>query len=65
MAYTFAKYMKDIDIALTTKCGLGVNDLGDFDYSGAFNDERDPEEVADDILADNDFPVMERNEMYS
>lgn len=53
---TFASFMKDVDSALTRKCGLGVNDLADFCYHDAFEDERDPEEVADDVLEDNDFP---------
>jgi len=53
---TFASFMKSVDVALTAECGLGVNDLADFDYSGAFNDERDPQEVAYDVLAENDFP---------
>jgi hypothetical protein len=48
--------MKDVDREITSICGLGVNDLGDFDYSGAFEDERDPAEVAHDVLEENDYP---------
>ena len=54
--HTFASFMKDVNVALTRKSGLGVNDLADFCYADAFNDERDPEEVADDVLEENGFP---------
>lgn len=54
---TYASFMRDVDNALTNKCGFGVNDLADFAYADAFRDERDPEEVADDVLAENDFPL--------
>lgn len=53
---TFANYMRDIDNLITAKSGLGVNDLADYNYRDAFNDEVDPEEVADEILAENNFP---------
>lgn len=53
---SFAAWLKDVDTALTRRCGLGMNDLADFCYADAFNDERDPEEVAEDVLAENDFP---------
>ena len=53
---TFASYMKDIDNLLTAKSGLGVDDLADYAYRDAFTDEVDPEEVADEVLAENNFP---------
>ena len=48
--------MRDVDREVTRISGLGVDDIGDFDYSGAFADECDPEEVAHDVLQENDFP---------
>ena len=53
---TFASFMKDVDREVTRISGLGVDDLGDMDFSGAFADERDPIEVAHDLLEENDFP---------
>ena len=52
---TYASFMKDVDVALIRKCGLGVNDLADFCYADAFADERDPAEVAEDVLIENNF----------
>lgn len=54
---SFASYMKEIDQILTRKCGLGVNDLADYLYADAFDNEIDPEEVADEVLAENGFPL--------
>lgn len=53
---TFASFMRDVDREITRISTLGVDDLGDFDYSSAFADECDPEEVAHDVLVENDFP---------
>ena len=53
---SFASWMKDIDNLLTAQIGLGVDDLADYDFSGAFEDEVDPEEVADNMIAENNYP---------
>jgi len=53
---SFASWMQEVDRELTKLCGLGVNDLADYRYADAFNDELDPAEVAEDVLAENDFP---------
>jgi len=56
VATAFADYIRDIDRILIAKIELGVNDLQDYDFSGAYNDEVDPEEVADDMIAENNYP---------
>lgn len=53
---TFAKWMKEVDAEVSRISGLGVNDLSDFCFADAFNDERDPVEVAEELLEENDFP---------
>ena len=53
---TFAKWMKEIDREVMRLSGLGVNDLADFDFSGSFESEVDPIEVAHELLEENDFP---------
>jgi len=52
----FASWMKDVDRELTRISGLGVNDLADFAFADAFNDERDPLEVAEEMLQEEGFP---------
>jgi hypothetical protein len=54
--YTFASWMKEVDEHVSAISGLGVNDLSDYPFSDAFNDERDALEVAEELLEENDFP---------
>lgn len=44
-----------VDAALEAKCGMGVLDLPDWDYSSAYEDMSEPDEVADEVLADQGF----------
>lgn len=53
---TFASFMKDVDREVARISGLGVYDLSDFNFKDAFDDERDPNEVAHELLEENDFP---------
>lgn len=48
--------MKKVDLEINAICGLGVNDLADYRYADAFNDELDPVEVAEEVLIENGFP---------
>ena len=57
MSTSFASWMQDVDRELTRLSGLGVNDLSDYAYADAFNDEEDPAEVAYEVLIDNKFPL--------
>lgn len=53
---TFANFMKDVDREVTRISGLGVDDLPDYCFHDAFENEEDPREVARDVLEGADFP---------
>lgn len=54
---TFAKWLKEVDQEISKIAeGFGLDDLPDYDYSGAFNDEEDPREVAAMVVAENNYP---------
>jgi hypothetical protein len=54
---SFLAWMRKVDAALEARCGLTSGDLADFAYRDAFEDECDPEEVADEVLEENGFPT--------
>lgn len=54
---TFKEFMKAVDRELSRVASVHHLDIGDFDYMSAFEDDREPEEVAIEALVDNGFPV--------
>lgn len=58
-AAEFAAYMRSIDRVLLSWAGVSHEDLADFDFAGAFLDERSPEEVAREMLEAEGFPMEE------
>lgn len=49
----FAEWMKKVDSALIAICEMGHDDLPDWAYADAFDDERDDfEDIAREVLED-------------
>ncbi len=52
----FEDWMLDVDRLMTRESGLGVDDLSDYNYRDAYNDQVTPAEVVADVLAENNYP---------
>jgi hypothetical protein len=51
--------MAAVDAELIQLCGLTHQCLADHPYYDAYESEEEPEEVARDVLSENDFPFDE------
>ena len=62
---SFEDWMKRIDSILIGKIGLGVNDLVDRDWWSAWNDELEPDEAIETLIADpDDIETFMMNELF-
>lgn len=52
---TFEQWMKKVDQIIYNICGLTSEDLADFMYYDAWEDGARPEDIANDVLEENDF----------
>lgn len=54
MAKTFEKFVKAVDAALEARCGLGLDDLGDYvDLANAFDEGATAKGTANKIIKEN------------
>jgi len=53
----FQIFMQLVDAELNRVCGLGHGDWADYMYHDAFDDGETPEDVARQVLIENDFPL--------
>lgn len=54
----FEQWMAEVDREVQRIAGLGVDDLGDMCFRDRFDDGCDPYEVAEELLRENDFPLL-------
>lgn len=55
-AADFAAFMRAVDRALLSICGLTHEDLADVDFASAFNAGEDPAQLAQTMLKEEGFP---------
>ena len=53
---TFELYMERVDTYLEHHCGIGYKYLEDYSWMSAFNDQIEPNIIADDFF--NDYPAF-------
>ena len=53
----FEQWMKRVDKILVRTSGFDHRSLGDFLYRDAFDDELTPQEVAEEVLMQEGFPL--------
>lgn len=53
----FGLWMSKVDREIARVCGFTHEDLPDYCYRDAFEDERSPKEVAWEVLEEAGFPV--------
>jgi hypothetical protein len=53
---TFNEFMQQVDAELDRISNLTSDDLADYMYRDAFDNEEDPVNVAVEVLINNDFP---------
>ena len=52
---SFNGFMKKVDEEINSHCGLSYQDLADYDFYSAWEDEADPTDVAMEMLADEGY----------
>ena len=57
MRQKFQAWMHAVDVALVGMCGLSHMDLADNCYWDMFESGMTPQEVAEEVLEDNDFDL--------
>jgi hypothetical protein len=50
---TFEKWFAEVDSIVSSKCGIGVDDLPDMCYMDSFEDGVTPSEMAEDVFEEN------------
>ena len=56
-AEDFAYYRNAVDDEVTKICGMGLDDLPDYDVASAFEDGESPRDVAEAVLEYAGFPM--------
>lgn len=51
----FSLFMGAVNFRVEELCGMSLEDLTDFPFADYFEDGANPEDVADDLLADQGF----------
>ena len=59
MAQTFEQWKRAVDRVIGAKCGLSTDDLADCCYRDWYEDGTSPEDAAQLVLEENDFPFDE------
>jgi len=52
---SFKEYMEEVDEYLETQCGMGHEDLPDFDWNDLYTDDIPAEEAADMLLGSEEY----------
>jgi len=52
----YQKWLRDVDAAIISVAGIGMNDIEDFAYFDAWDNGCEPKECAHDALLDAGFP---------
>ena len=62
---TLAKWMAEVDANIGKRFGVSVHDLADTNFWDMWQDEMTPAEGADEALANDDLPWLEREAEFS
>lgn len=54
---TFEQWLAAVDREVIAICGISVHELPDWDFWNAWNDGVPPEEAAEEVLINADFPI--------
>ena len=58
---TFEEWIAKVDAILISICGLGHSDLPDMAYWDSWDDGVTPQEMVEDVLEDNHWPMEEND----
>lgn len=55
MEKTFEQWMEEVNVALVSMCGMGSEDLPDWNYWDAWDDGISPKSAAADVLEEAEY----------